>query len=215
MSASIACQSARVRKTRSQKTIETKVSSGAFSAFRLHKTGQRQRVQQDGASGNNQRERIAFAVHPIILVKFVSPTDKVNFISKYLAHKCLCLKDVGFQSEQRIFIKENLTPHNYKIFRLCATAKRNDQLSKFHTRDGICYVALPSNDKMVAIHSIRQLNEVIGSGEIQQSSQSSNNRIKKRKHDNGNNIQEPADAAVSKKRRQQRNTQGQPPYRRP
>lgn len=182
------------------------ISPESFSAFRLRKTGIRLRHNNRG-NAENDSETNANAIHPIILVKFISPNDKVKFIEKYLAHKSLCLKDVGFQSEQRIFIKENLTPHNYKIFQACASAKRNNQVSKFHTRDGICYVTLPSSEKSVAVHSTHYLNEIIGANMDQNPSQLPNQLATKRKLDVDHNGPQ---SRAPKKTRKQRIAPGQP-----
>ncbi|KAJ6649083.1 hypothetical protein Bhyg_04316 [Pseudolycoriella hygida] len=73
--------------------------SEPLTAFRLKKTGTQQRnMNDDSGDGHTEHQRKLNQMHPIILVKFGSPNDKSKFIGKYLAHKTLCLKDVGFQS---------------------------------------------------------------------------------------------------------------------
>lgn len=130
-------------------TLET------ISAFRLNKSGS-QHTRRSGRNANaiGQHHNDNNVIYPLILIRFSSQSDKTHFIGKYLTYKSLCLKDVGFQSDQRIYIKENLTTSNYKIFLRCAAAKRDNLISKFHTRDGICYIALPSSDSKHAVHTI-------------------------------------------------------------
>lgn len=71
------------------------------------------------------------------------------------------MTDIGFSTKKRIYIKENLTPTNYKIFQSCAVAKRNNLLTKYFTRDGMVFITTPTIFKALAIHSIDFLNETL------------------------------------------------------
>lgn len=175
------------------KVISFHTTSDTVSAFRLKKTGVKHSSKTLRNAGNGDDNN----VHPLIVVKFASTTDKSTFMGKYLTYKSLCLKDIGFQSDRRIFIKENLTPANYRVFRACSDAKRNESIAKLHTRDGICYIGRSSSDPMVAIHSIRQLSDFLGSSSGGNSSNTRNLRPK-RKRDDSDNCQQSSDHRVKK-----------------
>lgn len=178
--------------------------SDETTAFRLNKTGVPNRSATTDPANHNNDQSAGNSVYPLIMVKFSSSTAKSNFMGKYLAYKSLCLKDIGFESERRIFIKENLTPMNYKIFKACATAKSHNLISKYHTRDGVCFVSLPSSDKLIAVHSISFLNGLIGNKSPANETSNANNRRTKRKHDNDSYQTQPT---VTKKSRNQRQHQ--------
>lgn len=162
-----------------------------FSAFRLNKTGPMN-------NRTTNRDVIGFKnndVQPLIMVKFDSTGVKSSFIAKYLTFKSLSLKDIGFHVDRRIYIKENLTPSNYKVFRACSDAKRNGLISKLHTKDGICYIGLPSHNSMIAIHSVCHLNDTLGkSSDNSASSPKMHNLRSKRRLDD----QQPSDHRAKK-----------------
>lgn len=177
------------------------------SAFRLHKSGSHHAKRLSRiANATGYHQNTNNTIHPLILIKFSSQSDKTNFIGKYLTYKSLSLKDIGLQSEQRIYIKENLTPSNYKIFQRCAAAKRDNLISKFHTRDGICYIALPSSDSMLAVHTIGSINDILGQNPDQNSAMPARGHRNKRKRDNENQPQPSSEPfGQQKKRRNHRN----------
>lgn len=166
-----------------------------ISAFRLHKTGK-------SRTGKNHVNGTVNIIPPLIMVKFGSALDKSNFFSKYLTSKSLCLMDVGFQSDSRIYIKENLTPSNYRIFQACAAAKRNNSVSKLHTRDGICYFARPSNNSLIAIHTIDDLNDLLSDVTDNNSKAPRRQQPKRKRELDINNQQGPT--SFTKKKRNQR-----------
>lgn len=136
--------------------IESVVNKESITAFRLNKTG-------GNSTGKRKRKgpNLSDNLPPLILVKFPSPGVKSDYLKKYLIHSNLCLTDIGFSSSNRIFVKENLTPSNHKIFQRCGLAKRDKIISKYHTKNGICYLAINDNDKPIAIHSLEQLDEIL------------------------------------------------------
>lgn len=94
-----------------------------------------------------------------ILVTFSSPLDKLDFISKYLDYvEPLKLSHIpGFSSDTRIFIRENLTQVNLAIFRKCAELKKNNKISKYYTRNGLCYIKIGTHDKALAVTELKYL----------------------------------------------------------
>lgn len=71
------------------------------------------------------------------------------------------LTDIGFKAPHRIYVKENLTPYNYKIFQACENAKRAGLIDKFFTRDGTCHMSLQPNGKTIMVQSIEFFNETV------------------------------------------------------
>lgn len=132
--------------------INCHVNLEQVRAFRLNKTGLNP-MKRRLRSGDNYV--------PVIMVKFPSTSDKNNFFGNYLAHKNLSLTDIGFTVPRRIFIKENLTPSNYKIFQACDNAKRDGLINNFFTRDGICYLTLQPNGKTITINSLDFFHETV------------------------------------------------------
>lgn len=133
--------------------INSNVNKDMIRAFRLNKTGSNAMKKRLRNRDINQP--------PIIIVKFPSTTDKNTFFGKYLAYKNLCLTDIGFAAPNRIFIKENLTPSNYKIFQACEQAKHNGSISKYFKRDGICHISIQPNSKAISIDSLEQFHEIV------------------------------------------------------
>lgn len=133
--------------------IKCCINIDGIRTFRLNKTGSNPRKRRLRSNDNDRP--------PIIIVKFPSAVEKYDFFSKYLAFKNLNLTDVGFAVPQRIFIKENLTPTNYKIFQACENAKRSGQIDKYFTRDGLCHISLQPNGKPIVLHSLQSLHDIV------------------------------------------------------
>ncbi|KAJ6648377.1 hypothetical protein Bhyg_03605 [Pseudolycoriella hygida] len=182
------------------------LANNSISAFRLNKSGANTSRTDGNAMATGQQQNIRRS-HPLILIKFHSQSDKSVFIGKYLNYKSLSLKDIGFHSDQRVYIKENLTPSNYKIFQRCAQAKRENSISKFHTKNGICYVALPSSKTLTPVYSIQHINDILGNSGNQTTLSVSKRQQNKRKRDNDTGAQQSTEPSPgqSKKRRNQRN----------
>ncbi|KAJ6647079.1 hypothetical protein Bhyg_02299 [Pseudolycoriella hygida] len=139
--------------TKIASTINCILNVDTIRAFRLQKTA---------PLNLKKRLRNGDTKNPaIIMVKFPSTVERNDFFKKYLAYENLNLKDLGFQSTQRVYVKENLTPHNYKIFQACDGAKRDGVIDKFFTRDGICHIMLQGNDKPIIIHSLQFFYETV------------------------------------------------------
>lgn len=138
--------------TRIASVINCHVTTQQVRVFRLNKTGPNPLKRRLRNSDNHV---------PVIIVKFGSASDKGVVFGKYLAHKNLSLTDIGFKVPRRIYIKENLTPSNYKIFQACDNAKRNGLINNYYTRDGICFITLQPNGKTISIHSLDFFHETV------------------------------------------------------
>lgn len=167
--------------------INCTVNGSSIRAFRLIKTGQ--------TNNNRKRQRDSDTIiSPIIMVKFQSTAEKNDFFSKYLGRKNLNLTDIGFKIPHRIYVKENLTPHNYKIFQACENAKRSGQIDKYFTRDGMCYISLHPNGKMIMVQSLEFFHETVNvnqntSRPVAHSNNVGKKRQKKQRKDNPSTVQ--------------------------
>lgn len=81
----------------------------------------------------------------IIVVQFVFRNARYEFYRRYLAHKALCLRDIGMDSGSRIFLNENLTRSNLGLKQEAMKMKRNGKLKNVFTVNGQIYVKR-SND---------------------------------------------------------------------
>lgn len=93
---------------------------------------------------------------PSIILKFATDWDAKVFMDRYYLKASLRLSDVGFTSEERVYISENLTPHNFAIFRLAREMKRAGTVIKARVRDGIVSVQF-SGGNFIQINNVRDL----------------------------------------------------------
>lgn len=95
-----------------------------------------------------------------IILKFIAVHLKDTFYSLYLRllpRKKLSAKDLGFTSENRIFVGENLSQHNFQIFLAANALKHDKKLSNVFTTNGIVNVRI---QKAGAIHEIRHKHQL-------------------------------------------------------
>lgn len=126
------------------------------SIFRLKKANRRQTNQA------NQNNNINHVADPTIIVRFESHLDR-NFVLKSVANFIrmrkgfLCLNDIGFDSNTAIFIKENLTPCNFRILIEALRLKKQQQLSTVFSMRGIVYVKLNDTEDSRRIETLDEL----------------------------------------------------------
>lgn len=108
----------------------------------------------------------------VIIVKLMSPYDK-NFMLKSIAgfrkatRGPLMIKHIGiksgnsqrYNSNDPIYINENLTSNNYNIFLSALRLKRSNHLRSVFTMRGLVYVKNDNTDQPLRIDDINQLNE--------------------------------------------------------
>jgi hypothetical protein len=95
---------------------------------------------------------------PPLLVKFMNSYDKMKFFDKYFGHKNLKLVDVGMAADQRIYINENLTPLNQKIYAEAMRIKKENKIASVSTFHGVVNVKKKQGDKYVPIRDLTELN---------------------------------------------------------
>lgn len=98
------------------------------------------------------------------MIKFNTPYEKNYFLRIVAAHRRkfkspLRLSNAGFQSDTPFYINENLTPHNYGIFKTALGLKKDMVLKTVFTLRGIVYVKQNENDEPINIIFPEQLNQ--------------------------------------------------------
>lgn len=92
----------------------------------------------------------------VIVAKFHSPFEK-NFLLKTIAkyrrdnNTTLRLRQAGFESDEPIYINENLTPHNHRIFKEALTLRKNKKIKSAFTLRGLVYVKKFDSDDPVFV----------------------------------------------------------------
>lgn len=93
---------------------------------------------------------------PPIVIKFYTPFEKNYFLKTVALHRNkfkspLRLSDAGFESDTPFYINENLTPHNYGIFKTALKLKKDKILKTVYSLRGIVYVKQNENDEPISI----------------------------------------------------------------
>ena len=97
-----------------------------------------------------------------IIVKLYTPTDKNNLLynaSKFRRNNncTLSLRHAGFQSDEPIYVNENLTKANHNILKAALQLKQKNQLHAAYTHRGLVYVKKSQRAKSQCIKSIDSL----------------------------------------------------------
>lgn len=101
----------------------------------------------------------------VIAVKLQSPLEK-NFvlksISKYRRDNktTMCLRNAGFDSNQPIYINENLTPHNHQIFKAALRLKKDKKILSAYTMRGLVYVRKHDTIDPILIEFIEEMDRL-------------------------------------------------------
>lgn len=111
---------------------------------------------QNNKNKNNSKDAV-------IIVKMWSPYDK-NFFLKSLANFrksnkdfFFCLRHLGFQSDNKFYVNENLTSHNFNILCAAVRLKKNHHIYSAFTMRGLVYIKKTANDHVVQIDNIEHL----------------------------------------------------------
>jgi hypothetical protein len=83
----------------------------------------------------------------------------MRFFDKYFEHKNFKLVDVGIAADQRIYINENLTPFNQKIYVEAMRIKKENKIASVSTHHGIVNVKKEQRDKFVPIRDLTELKQ--------------------------------------------------------
>lgn len=96
----------------------------------------------------------------VIIVCFATNWEKTEFMNAYFKYSKLCLTDIGFSSNIRIYIGDNLTPINYNIYRKAGSLKKEGKIFSIKLINGLIYVARKSGDRAQLVSCINQLMEL-------------------------------------------------------
>jgi hypothetical protein len=91
-----------------------------------------------------------------ILMKFSCKFDRKIFYRRYMAKRTLCQRDVGFQTESnsRVYINENLTNYDRKIFNLLLGLKKRQVVASVFSLDGVVCFAKERKDRFQMLNAI-------------------------------------------------------------
>jgi len=94
-----------------------------------------------------------------IHVKLSSPRAKKSLLRSIAVLRRdkkteLALNHIGFESNTRIYINEQLTKHNYSILKAAVKMKKQNKFHAVFTRNGICQV---NTDNAISVNSMQQL----------------------------------------------------------
>lgn len=94
-----------------------------------------------------------------ILVKFATQKLKHEFMAVYFAHNNLRLNKIGYESDNRIYISDNLSKSNNTILKRAIELKKTGAIEKVATKFGHVLVKWKESNILVKILDIDQLNK--------------------------------------------------------
>lgn len=119
---------------------------------------------------NNKKQ--TFSRDAVIMVKMCSPYDK-NFFLKSLAsfkkHNkdfSFRLRHIGFNSDNKFYINENLTKTNFQIFRAAVRLKKKNRIYSVFTMRGFVYIKKTAEDNAMEIDDIELLYNLFPDSEM-------------------------------------------------
>lgn len=113
---------------------------------------------------NNNKTNSRNAKDGTIVVKLFTPFDKNSILRAVALFKRsqktqLRLCHIGFESNQHIYINENLTTTNFKILQASLNLKRKNLISSAYSLRGLIYIKCVSTDEPKLIEDITDLNQ--------------------------------------------------------
>lgn len=105
----------------------------------------------------------SYSIDDVIIVKLHSSYDK-NYLLKAIGSyrrsvkRPLILEDIGLQSNAPIYVNENLTPHNYNIYKIALKLKKQNRIKSTFTRRGLVHIVNVNAEEPILIEFPEQLN---------------------------------------------------------
>lgn len=103
------------------------------------------------------RDPIAPGAMPPIVCQFALKNVRDDFYRSYLNLKTLSLRNFGFDSDNRVYINENLTELARQIRSEALKLKKKGRLLRVYSRDGVVFVKGPGAADAVACHTLDKL----------------------------------------------------------
>ena len=107
------------------------------------------------------RVPIAPGSSPLILCEFALRQERNEFYRLYLSKRSLCLRDIGFDSGNRLYVNENLTKNARLIRAEAIKFRKLGQLESVTTRNGIVYIKRKRSDTATAVDALQKIASVI------------------------------------------------------
>lgn len=96
----------------------------------------------------------------LAILQFSMSSLRDEFYAKYYSKRDLCLRHIGFNSDRRIYINENLTSHARAIKRTALRMRREKTLTLVTTKLGIVHVKKTLDGPLLAVSSVDQLTQI-------------------------------------------------------
>ena len=122
-----------------------------------------------------------------IIIKLKTPQAKNKFLFDVADFKQknnkthLLLNQMGFESDAKIYINEQLTKQNHNILKSAVRLKKQNRLWSVYTRRGMIYVKRQRNDNAVCVRNIDQLDKIKTKNHL---SANQNNEIRETEEEN-------------------------------
>lgn len=96
-----------------------------------------------------------------ILLQFAITNQRCDFYYKYIRTRTLTLDQIGFKSNDRIFVNENLTPIAREIKNKALLARKDGKLQAVFSRNGEICIKKTVEAGVIPISSVDHLNNII------------------------------------------------------
>lgn len=98
-----------------------------------------------------------------IIVRLQTPAAKKEILREIARYKkskndVLRLKDAGFDSERPIYLNENLTKKNHRIFKHAKELKKKNKISSVFTLRGLVHIKITPEDAPMVMETFEQIN---------------------------------------------------------
>lgn len=97
---------------------------------------------------------------PSIVCQFALRSERDSFYRRYLGQRNLSLSHLGFQSNNRIYVNENLTQLARGVRIEATKLKRLGKIHQVFTRDGVVHIRTSSTSAAIACHSVMALEKL-------------------------------------------------------
>ncbi len=89
-----------------------------------------------------------------ILLKFSCKFDRKIFYRRYMAKRTLCLLDIGYSANNRVYVNKNLTTYDRKIFKALLGLKKRKIVASVFSLDGVVCYAKEKKDRLQMMDAI-------------------------------------------------------------
>lgn len=96
---------------------------------------------------------------PVIIVSFTNTWQKSNFMKCYFIKKSLVASEIGFTSTLRIYIGDNLTKHNAKLYGAAINLKKKGYIQGIRIVNGCVLVSSVKDNMPIRITQLADLEQ--------------------------------------------------------